>query len=159
MPAAGGDRWRVAATEVKVAGQWRSGDRAIDQFGQVIDVFVSADETLTPPTGASSRPSPPQGFDQSRSPPIGPRSPRRCWRPAAWHGSDQDANSGVECDHRRLKARLGPMRGRNQDRRAGVVIAGQALVQNLRCGHDELAVEAPATRRLAVAFGELALTI
>jgi hypothetical protein len=42
MPAAGGDRWRVDETEVKVAGQWRSGDPAIDQFGQVIDVFVSA---------------------------------------------------------------------------------------------------------------------
>jgi hypothetical protein len=45
-----------------------------------------------------------------------------------------------------------------QDRRAGVVIAGQALVQNLRPGHHELAVEEPATRRLAVAFGELAMT-
>jgi transposase-like protein len=26
---------------VKVAGQWRYGYRAIDQFGQVVDVFVS----------------------------------------------------------------------------------------------------------------------
>jgi len=27
---------------VKVAGRWRYGYRAIDQFGQVIDVFISA---------------------------------------------------------------------------------------------------------------------
>jgi transposase, IS6 family len=27
---------------VKVAGRWRDGYRAIDQFGQVIDVFISA---------------------------------------------------------------------------------------------------------------------
>ncbi|HET7517918.1 MAG TPA: IS6 family transposase, partial [Actinomycetes bacterium] len=37
------------------------------------------------------------------------------------------------------------------------VIAGHALVQNLRRGHYELAVEAPVTRRVAVAFDELAV--
>jgi transposase, IS6 family len=40
---------------------------------------------------------------------------------------------------------------------AKVVIAGHAFVQNLRRGHYELAVEEPATRRVAVAFDELAL--
>jgi transposase-like protein len=37
-----GDRWFVDETYVKVAGRWRYVYRAIDQFGQVIDVFVSA---------------------------------------------------------------------------------------------------------------------
>jgi transposase-like protein len=37
-----GDRWQVDETYVKVAGQWRYDYRAIDQFGQVIDVFVSS---------------------------------------------------------------------------------------------------------------------
>jgi transposase-like protein len=36
-----GDRWQVDETYVKVAGRWRSVYRAIDQFGQVIDAFVS----------------------------------------------------------------------------------------------------------------------
>jgi transposase InsO family protein len=36
-----GDRWQVDETYVKVAGQWRYVYRAIDQFGQAIDVFVS----------------------------------------------------------------------------------------------------------------------
>jgi transposase-like protein len=36
-----GDRWQVDETYVKVAGQWRYAYRAVDQFGQVIDVFVS----------------------------------------------------------------------------------------------------------------------
>jgi transposase-like protein len=36
-----GDRWQLDETDVKVAGRWRSVCRAIDQFGQVIDVFVS----------------------------------------------------------------------------------------------------------------------
>jgi IS6 family transposase len=37
-----GDRWRVDENYLKVAGQWRYVCRAIDQFGQVIDVFVSS---------------------------------------------------------------------------------------------------------------------
>ena len=37
-----GDRWQVDETYVRVAGQWRYVYRAIDQFGQVIDVFVSS---------------------------------------------------------------------------------------------------------------------
>jgi transposase InsO family protein len=36
-----GDRWQVDETYVRVAGQWRYVYRAIDQFGQIIDVFVS----------------------------------------------------------------------------------------------------------------------
>jgi IS6 family transposase len=36
-----GNRWQVDETYTKVAGQWRYVYRAIDQFGQVIDVFVS----------------------------------------------------------------------------------------------------------------------
>ena len=36
-----GDRWFVDETYVKVAGRWRYLYRAVDQFGQVIDVLVS----------------------------------------------------------------------------------------------------------------------
>jgi len=79
--------------------------------------------------------------------------------PAAWHRTEQYANNHIEADHGRLKARLGPMRGLKQDRNARIVIAGHALVQNLRRGHYELAVEAPVRQRLAVAFDELALAI
>jgi transposase, IS6 family len=42
-----GDRWFVDETYVKVAGQWRYVYRAIDQFGQVIDVFVSVRRDAT----------------------------------------------------------------------------------------------------------------
>src|SRR5215203_44769 len=37
-----GDRWQVDETYVKVAGQWRYVYRAVDQFGQVVDVLVAA---------------------------------------------------------------------------------------------------------------------
>ena len=79
--------------------------------------------------------------------------------PAAWHRAEQYANNRVEADHGRLTSRLGPMRGLKQDRSTRVVIAGHGLVQNLRRGHDGLAVEEPVTWRLSVAFGELALAI
>ena len=79
--------------------------------------------------------------------------------PAAWHRTEQYANNRIECDHGRLKARLRSMRGLKQDRSARVVIAGHALVQNIRRGHYELAVEEPTNRRLAVAFEELILAI
>jgi len=36
-----GDRWFVDETYVKVAGVWSYVYRAVDQFGQVIDVYVS----------------------------------------------------------------------------------------------------------------------
>jgi hypothetical protein len=41
----------------------------------------------------------------------------------------------------------------------GSSFAGHALIQNVRRGHYELAVDAPANRRVAVAFDELAMTI
>ena len=79
--------------------------------------------------------------------------------PAAWHRTDRYANNRVECDHGRLKARLRPMRGLKQDHSARVIITGHALVQNIRRGHYELAVEEQVGRRMAVAFDELALAV
>src|SRR5262249_56914067 len=40
------DRWLVDETYVKVAGRWVYPHRAIDQFGQVIDVLVSQKRDL-----------------------------------------------------------------------------------------------------------------
>jgi hypothetical protein len=51
------------------------------------------------------------------------------------------------------------MRELKQDRSARVVIAGHALVQNIRRGHYEHAVKTPINRRVAIAFDELALVI
>ena len=53
---------------------------------------------------------------------------------AVWHRIEQYADNRIEADHGRLKARLRPTRGLKHDRNATVVIAGHAVVQNLR--HD-----------------------
>ncbi len=50
-------------------------------------------------------------------------------------------------------------RALKRDRSARVVVAGHALVQNIRRGHYELAVQTPVNRRVAVAFGDLAMAV
>jgi transposase-like protein len=157
-----GDRWQVDETYVKVAGQWRYVYRAIDQFGQVIDVFVSARRDAKAARRFFQR-----AIGTIRVAPVevvtdhAPVYPAVLEEllPAAWHRTDRYANNHIEGDHGRLKARLRPMRGLKQDRSARIVIAGHAFVQNVRRGHYELAVEEPVNRRVAVAFDELALAI
>jgi transposase-like protein len=157
-----GDRWQVDETYVRVAGQWRYVDRAIDQFGQVIDVFVSQCRDAN----AARR-----FFDRAigtvKVIPVEVITDRAATYPivldellpAPWHRTERYANNRVEADHGRLKSRLRPMRGFKQDHSAKVVIAGHAFVQNLRRGHFELAVEEPVNRRVAVALDELAVAI
>jgi transposase, IS6 family len=157
-----GDRWQVDETYVKVAGHWRYVYRAIDQFGQVIDVFVSPRRDLK-----AARRFFEQAIGTTKITPVevvtdhAPVYPGVLEElvPPAWHRTDQYANNHIEADHGRLKARLQPMRGLKQDRSARVVIAGHAFVQNVRRGHYELAAEEPVNRRAAVAFEELALAI
>jgi transposase-like protein len=152
----------VDETDVKVAGQWRYVYRAIDQFGQVIDVFVSPRRDATAARRffqqaiGSTKVTPTEvATDKATTYPIVLDD----LLPAVWHHTEQYANNPLECDHGRLKARLRPMRGLKQDRSARVIIAGHAFVQNVRRGHYELAVEAPTNQRVAVAFGELAMAI
>ena len=157
-----GDRWQVDETYVKVAGRWRYVYRAIDQFGQVIDVFVSprrdagaARRFFQRAIGATKVTPAEVATDQARL----YLAVLEELLPAAWHRTDRYANNRVECDHGRLKARVRPMRGLKQDRSARVIIMGHAFIQNVRRGHYELAVEEPANRRLAVAFHVLGLVI
>jgi transposase InsO family protein len=113
-----GDRWQVDETYVKVAGRWRYVYRAIDQFGQVIDVLVSARRDVKAVCQQPHRgqPRPSQGEA----------------------GSDARAQAEPQRQGRDRRPRLDPER------------SSRAY---------ELAVEEPVTRRVAVAFDELALVI
>jgi IS6 family transposase len=157
-----GDRWHVDETYVKVGGIWRYLFRAIDQFGQVIDVFLSprrdakAARLLLRASDRPTRISPVQvTTDRYRA------YPRIIddLLPAAFHDTEVHANNPIETDHGRLKARLGPMRRLKRDRTARVIVAGHAFVQNLRRGFYDLGIDVPPAARLAEAFGELALVI
>jgi transposase-like protein len=157
-----GGRWFVDETYVKVAGQWRYVYRAVDQFGQVIDVFVSPRRDA-----AAARRFFERAIGITKVTPVEVVTDQAATYPAvlhellpaAWHRTEQYANNRVEADHGRLKARLGLMRCLKRDGNARVILAGHAFVQNIQRGHYELATEEPASRRLAVAFDELALAI
>jgi IS6 family transposase len=155
-----GDRWFVDETYVKVAGDWRYVYRAVDQYGQIIDVYVSARRDTRAArrffTSALDAHGEPMEIVTDRAPAL--RAAIDELIPAAFHNTEQYANNRVECDHGRLKARLRPMRGLKRDHSARVIMRGHALMQNLWRGY-ELGVDARAHRRIATAFTELAHTI
>jgi IS6 family transposase len=147
-----GDRWQVDATYVKVAGRWRDVSRAIDQPGQVIDVFLS-----THRDAAAARRFFKQAITTTKVTPMEVVTDRALayltvlddLLEATWHRTERYANNPVAADHGRRK----------QESSASMVIAGHGFVQNLRRGHYELAIDEPVTQRVAVAFDELALAI
>ena len=154
-----GDRWFVDETYVKVGGAWRYVYRAVDQHGQVIDVYVSRRRN----TEAARR-----FFDRALVDHARPvevvtdkASPLLAAvddvLPEVLPVTDRWSNNRIEADHARLKARLRPMRSLKCDRTASVVIGGHAFVQNIRRGHYELGVDARCQQlQLAAAFDELA---
>jgi transposase-like protein len=157
-----GDRWFVDETYVKVAGRWVYLYRAVDQFGQVIDVYASSRRD-----GEAAR----RFFQKARTTtgvtpvevvtdraPTYPRVLDQLW-PAAWHHVERYANNRVEADHAQLKRRLRPMRGIKTMTGLRILAAGHAFVQNLRRGHYEIAADQPRNLRLAAAFRRLATAV
>jgi transposase-like protein len=157
-----GDRWFIDETYVKVSGRWVYLYRAIDQFGQVIDVLVSEKRDL-----AATRRFFIRALNTTRVTPVEVLTDKAAvypqvldeLAPGAWHHTEPYANNRVEADHGRLKSRLRPMRGLKQLRSARVISTGHAFVQNLRRGHYELGTEEPTTLRVVAAFTELTRAI
>jgi transposase, IS6 family len=153
-----GDRWIVDETYVKVSGRWTHLYRAVDQYGQVIDVMLSTRRDLPAAraffAGALSVGVRPVEVRTDRANAY-PRVLDECL-PAALHVVEQYANNPIEADHGRLKARLRPMRGLKRLRSAQTLAAGHAFVQNLRRGHYEIATDEPEHDRLRIAFSKLA---
>jgi transposase-like protein len=152
----------VDETYVKVNGGWRYVYRAIDQYGQVIDVLVSARRDAATARRffqralTSLKVTPVEVVTDAA--PIYPTVLEELL-PATWHHVERHANNPIEADHSQLKHRLRPMRGLRTDQTAQVIIAGHGFMQNLRRGHYELAVEVPTASRVATAFTELAPAI
>ena len=154
-------RWFVDETYVKVAGVWRYVYRAVDQHGQVIDVFVSQRRNIAAARAFFGSAMTAHGEPAEVVTDLAQalETAIELEIPDAFHNTEQYANSRVECDHGRLKARLKPMRGLKTDRTASVVIRGHAFIQNLRRGHYELGTECHQHLRLVAAFDELSETI
>ena len=101
-----GTRWHVDETYVKVAGRWRYVYRAVDQFGQVIDVFVSPRRDAT-----AARRFFQQAIKTTKVTPAEVTTDQAATYPivldevvpAAWHRTEQYTNNPIEADHGRLK--------------------------------------------------------
>jgi transposase-like protein len=156
-----GGHWFVDETYVKVSGSWRYVYRAVDEYGQVIDVYVSKRRDLKAATKFFASAIAAHGLPAEITTDRAHTLVRVVTDllPAALHDTTQYANNRVEADHGRLKARLRPMGGLKRDRTASVVIRGHAFIQNLRRGHYQLGVEARPGFNLVAAFDELAQLI
>src|SRR5689334_2137764 len=116
-----GDRWFVDETYVKVNGVWRYVYRAVDQYGQVIDVLVSTRRDAVAVRRFFVRALrmfkviPSEVVTDAASVYPGVLDELV---PAAWHHVEQYANNPIEVDHGELKRRLKPMRGLQTDRTA-----------------------------------------
>jgi transposase-like protein len=152
----------VDETYVKVAGRWVYLYRAVDQFGQVIDVYATARRNAEAARRFFHRAATTTGVVPAEvitdRAPTYPRVLDQLW-PAAWHHTEQYANNRIEADHAQLKRRIRPMRGIKTMTGLRILATGHAFVQNLRRGHYEIATDEPAGRRLAAAFTELARAI
>jgi transposase, IS6 family len=131
--------------------RWCFLNRATDQFGQVIDVLLSAKRDAKAArrflADASTKAPRPAEVTTDRAP-VYPLVLDEVM-PDACPGVERYANNSVEADHGRLKARLRPMRGLKRIRTSAVVVAGHDFVQNLRRGHYELGVDLPTRDRVA----------
>lgn len=155
-------RWFVDETYVKVAGKWHYVYRAVDERGQVIDVFISQRRDIAAARTFFSRVLLDHGEPDEVITDLAHALETVIEEliPDAFHNTQQYANNRVECDHGRLKSRLRPMRGLKTERTASVVIRSHAFIQNLRRGHYELGNETRHQHlRVSAAFDELTNTI
>jgi transposase-like protein len=130
-----GDRWHVDETYVKVAGRWVYLYRAVDQFGQVIDVYASTRRDSEAAHRLFRRARTTTGVEPveviTDRAPTYPQVLDALW-PAAWHHVERYANNRVEADHAQLKRRLRPTRGIKTMTGLRILATGHAFVQNLR---------------------------
>jgi IS6 family transposase len=105
-----GDRWWVDETYVKVSGRWRYVYRAIDQFGQVIDVYVSmrrdggAARCFFTRAMATTKVIPGEVTTDKAA--VYPHVLDEL-TPGAWHCTQLYANNRMEADHGQLKRPCG----------------------------------------------------
>ncbi len=157
-----GGRWFVDETYVKVAGRWRYVYRAVDNDGQVVDVYVSARRNNSAAraffAAALAAHGEPDVVVTDRAGALANAIAELF--STSFHNTEQYGNNRVECDHGRLKARLRPMRGLKTDRTASVIIRGHAFIQNVRRAHYQLGADARNQHlRVAAAFDELTTAI
>jgi transposase-like protein len=150
-----GRRWRVDETYLTMGGHWRYLFRAIDEHGQIIDVYLSdrrnaaAAQTFFEAALHASTVTPTQVTSDKATcyPPA-----LRAVLPNAEHRTSKYLNNGLERDHQHLKGRIRPTRRFKTTGGASNFSRGHTLIRNLGRGCSVLAASVPARLRLATAW-------
>ncbi|GAA1818071.1 hypothetical protein GCM10009835_42700 [Planosporangium flavigriseum] len=140
-----GDRWHVDETYVKVNGVWRYVHRAVDQYGQVIDVLVSARRDADAARRffrralSTLKVKPSEVVTDAAAVYPGVLDELI---PQAWHHVEQYANNPIEANHGRPRRRrpTGPADRRSVHRtRPSDLTADRARVQHVCRFHNATA--------------------
>ncbi len=154
-----GKRWRVDETYLKIGKRWHYLYRAIDEHGQIVDVYLSdrrnaeAARTFFQQAIDDSNVTPTQvTTDKAKSYPAA----LRVVLPVAEHRSSKYLNNRLERDHQHLKGRVRPMRRFKECDSAANFCRGHTLIRNLIGGFSNLTAGVPHRLRLASAWTVLA---
>jgi IS6 family transposase len=157
-----GGKWRVDETYCRLNGRWAYCYRAIDQNGQVVDIYFSERRNAAAAQAFFARAIARTGVTPGRI--VTDRA--RCYPPAVRavlpaveHCFSKYLNNGLERDHGHLKQRLRPMRGFKRLASANTFCKGHALIRNLRGGFSRLSAEVPTSMRIVTVWPQLVKVI
>ena len=153
-----GGRWRVEETYIKVGGRWRYLFGAIDEHGQIVDVYLS-DHRDTAAAGAFFE----EAIHTSDVTPTEVTTDKaKCYPsalgavvPFTQHRRSKYLNNPLERDHQHLKGRVRSMRRFKNVGAASNFCRGHALIRNLAGGYWPLTAEVAPRLRLASAWSAL----
>ncbi len=158
-----GVRWAVDETYIRVAGRWVYAYRAIDEHGQVIDVYLSETHDTAAATAFFERAINqtdvrPRRVTTDKAPTYPPAL--RAVVPEAEHVTGKMEQQGIERDHQHLKGRTRSMRGFQRLQCAQTVCDGHGFMRNLRDGFYRLGeptsdLRIPQVPRLVRAWDDL----
>ncbi len=136
--------------------------RAVDQYGQVIDVYVSKRRNTEAARrffqrALSSTMAEPTEITTDKAQAYGGVIEDHA--PQALHDTTKYNNNSIENDHGHLKGWLRPKRGLPDDACTRRLVKGHAFVQNVRRDHYMLTSEVPSKLKVKAAFDELVTMI
>lgn len=160
-------QWSIDETYIRIAGRWCYAFRAIDEDGQVIDVYVSPTRDTAAATTFLTR-----AIESTAVTPRLATTDKAAIYPPAFaavlpevkHIKGKMEQQRIERDHQHLKGRTRSMRGFQTLPCAQVVCAGHGFMRNLRNGFYDLGVPGSKvslsqTPRLVRAWDELTLVL
>jgi transposase-like protein len=154
-----GHRWRVDETYLKIGKRWHYLYRAIDDAGQIVDVYLSKRRDAVAAQAFFEA-----ALDSSSVTPTRVTSDKaKCYPPALHnvlpnveHRTSKYLNNRLERDHQHLKGRVRSMRSFKTVDAASNFCRGHTLIRNLGCGFSSLTAPVPPRQRLATAWWVLA---